>query len=304
MAASRQPDLLDTLSPGHVELIVQFAKMFRAKRESIVQIIDTDFMEAVDVLHEDSYAVDEVQEQLMNLKSVVKSGLRQEQQTMINMMVLLLKMLTENADNQGTVLEVDMSKIEDAHLLQQAEDIRMERVAAAESKTQLEKRTLQLNSIKDENMELMKQKTRMEESHGEMTSRLMSVSSEAEQIRRERDQLARECERLRNALHHTEAEADMRAQAKEQDVKAMQEELNMAKSSVGLSSQEMNRLHSELNEVKGSLQQAEEENSTRLSSSKQVQQMRRMLNEKNDVIRDLRNRLEKYEPDTLRADDE
>ena len=32
--------------------------------------------------------------------------------------------------------------------------------------------------------------------------------------------------------------------------------------------------------------------------------MRRMLNEKNDVIRDLRNRLEKYEPDTLRADDE
>ena len=239
--AARQPDLLDALSPGHVELIVQFAKMFRAKRESIVQIIDTDFVEAADLLHEDSYSADEVQDQLENLKAVVKSGLRQEQQTMINMMVLLLKMLTENADNQGALLEVDMSKIEDAHLLQQAEEIRMERAQAAESKSQLEKRTVQLNSIKDENMELMKQKSRMEESHGAMASRLMNVSTEAEEVRRERDQLARECERLRNALHHTETEADMRAQAKEQDVKAIQDELNMAKSSVGLSSQVFHR---------------------------------------------------------------
>ena len=51
---------------------------------------------------------------LQQLRNVVKGAVRSEHQTMVNMVVLLLKQVFEEAQEQGAALEMDMHAIEDA----------------------------------------------------------------------------------------------------------------------------------------------------------------------------------------------
>lgn len=73
--------------------------------------------------------------------------MRHELSNIVNMNVLLLKQIFEAADSQGARLELDMGVIEDQHMLQELEDVRIEQIAEAK---QSERRPSQLMSIKDE----------------------------------------------------------------------------------------------------------------------------------------------------------
>ena len=91
-------------------------------------MLDGDWSDAVDMLHEDEYSRDDVVSELRQLKTVVKGAVRTEHQTVVNMMVLLLKQLFEDAATQGlTSLEMDMHAVEDVTLLKEVEDLRLER---------------------------------------------------------------------------------------------------------------------------------------------------------------------------------
>lgn len=57
-------------------------------------------------------------------------------------------------------------------------------------------------------------------------------------------------------------------------------------------------------ELQRALDEAKEENTKRVSETMQFQQMRKMMQSQASKIRDLRRRLEKYEPDAVKEDDE
>lgn len=61
-------------------------------------------------------------------------------------------------------------------------------------------------------------------------------------------------------------------------------------------SAEMRRLQNELEEARA-------ENSKRVSDTAQFQQMRKMMQNQSSKLRDLRRRLERYEPDACKEDD-
>ena len=74
----------------------------------------SDWNDALDTLHEEEYSREEVVQELQQLRNVVKGAVRSEHQTMVNMVVLLLKQVFEEAQEQGAALEMDMHAIEDA----------------------------------------------------------------------------------------------------------------------------------------------------------------------------------------------
>ncbi len=56
-------------------------------------------------------------------------------------------------------------------------------------------------------------------------------------------------------------------------------------------------------ELQRALEEAKEENTKRVSETTQFQQMRKMMQSQAAKIRDLRRRLEKYEPDAVKEDE-
>jgi hypothetical protein len=58
----------------------------------------------------------------------------------------------------------------------------------------------------------------------------------------------------------------------------------------------------QLKDLEAALEEAKEENSKRIAETSQFQQMRKLMQSQNTKIRDLRRRLDKYEPDA--KDDE
>lgn len=58
-----------------------------------------------------------------------------------------------------------------------------------------------------------------------------------------------------------------------------------------------------LRDLERSLEEAKEENNKRISDTSQFQQMRKLMQSQSAKIRDLRKRLERYEPDSVKEDD-
>ena len=59
-----------------------------------------------------------------------------------------------------------------------------------------------------------------------------------------------------------------------------------------------------IKKLENDLKISEEENNRRISDTSQYKQMRQMMQSQSGKIRDLRRRLERYEPDTMKEDDE
>eukprot|EP01031_Cornospumella_fuschlensis_P036848 gene36848-44698_t len=64
------------------------------------------------------------------------------------------------------------------------------------------------------------------------------------------------------------------------------------------------KAHSDSRELERALEQAKEESSKRVSETAQFQQMRKMMQSQAAKIRDLRRRLQHYEPDAVKEDDD
>jgi predicted nuclease with TOPRIM domain len=57
-------------------------------------------------------------------------------------------------------------------------------------------------------------------------------------------------------------------------------------------------------ELEKQLEEAKEENAKRISETTQFQQMRKLMQSQSSKIRDLRKRLQKYEPDACKEDED
>lgn len=93
-------NILSALSDAEQAQILRFIKFFSAKREHVLQVMDGDWEDAVDLLHEEMYAREEVVRELQQLRAVVRGAVRTEHQTIVNMVVLLLKQVFEEVRQQ------------------------------------------------------------------------------------------------------------------------------------------------------------------------------------------------------------
>ena len=135
-------------------------------------------------------------------------------------------------------------------------------------------------------------------------ARGQALEEQAREATSERDLLQAEVASLRRQLQDRDRRIDEAAQEKDSETRIAAANLDEAKSAYESRSDEQAVLVHENERLKDRIRRLEEDSATRLNQSKAVVQMRRMLQEKNSMVADLRQRLSKYEPDSLQADDD
>jgi len=269
---------LGNLSPFHQDQIKQFLRFFRSQREVALQALNADFDDIKsDRLYEDTFTQSEVEELLNNLFSLTQGTVKTELANTVNMTVLLMKQLFEKADEQGIQLGMDCGIIEDQSMLDSIENMRVD--APAVKRVEAPAGPSKLVSLKDDHAKLLSDAEALGKTNQQLQERFNALQSQTSEILKEKSKLAREVSELRSELRMRDLEV---AQAK--DSSENKNEIDP-------------ELQREIDALKGELSEAKEENTKRLNESKQFSQMRKIINTKSDQIRELRQKLAKYERD-------
>jgi hypothetical protein len=291
--------------------IIKFLKFFRSKREVALEQMRADFSDTKnDQLTEDMYTNEEVHGQFDSMSHVVADTARSEMGSMINMTVLLLAQLFESADEQGAELEMDTSSIENQVLLEEIEKMQLDKQQQAGKKglrlkdtlAQTKKELMQAESDRDLAQGKYKSATKKYKREAEKSTRLenelellrtkynekeaakpAAESKDSEEEEAKNDDAARVPD-VYDQILYSQADADQ--EAKEDD-SAMEELLALPAED----------LKKKIAEFQRKIRLLMADMDVKLSESKQFQQMKRMMVDKNKLLARARERLRGYEPD-------
>eukprot|EP01040_Poterioochromonas_malhamensis_P011382 gene11382-12405_t len=109
-----------------------------------------------------------------------------------------------------------------------------------------------------------------------------------------------EAKAIRDEQHRIE-ETNKRLQA---EVTMLRDRLKLVDKQYSSLSESKQRDEMSSRDLERALEEAKEENAKRISDTTQFQQMRKLMQSQSVKIRDLRKRLQKYEPDSVKEDDD
>eukprot|EP00276_Gloeochaete_wittrockiana_P003512 CAMPEP_0184656472 /NCGR_PEP_ID=MMETSP0308-20130426/16532_1 /TAXON_ID=38269 /ORGANISM="Gloeochaete witrockiana, Strain SAG 46.84" /LENGTH=317 /DNA_ID=CAMNT_0027093621 /DNA_START=9 /DNA_END=962 /DNA_ORIENTATION=- len=302
----------------HEEQVTKYMKFTRTQREESLREIDGSFDDFKESRLQDStYTVNEVQKLFSDLAAIVKSSVQTDLQNMSNAMVLLLRQLFSQAEKQYVSLDVDAGSLEDKLLLDQvakAEEATSGKPALGAPKPQLA--SLRVDAGK------ALEAGQMKEDMKQMRERMQRVQAQAAVAVKEKASLTHELERLKAELETTKSsESDKEQKLKlasaqlatllsktaslESEMSSLSKSSKASgpKSADSASKEEGDRLayiqnlRKELNETKAQLDSVTKDHNVKLNESKQFQQLRKMLETKNQSIKSLREELKKFRPE-------
>ncbi|GMH74727.1 hypothetical protein TL16_g06539 [Triparma laevis f. inornata] len=292
------------ISEDHQEQVIKFIKFFRSKRDLGLEQIQCDFDDTKnDQLIEDMYTQSEVHSLFDSTSNAVKHTARTELSSVINMTVLLLAQLFESADDQGAVLEMDTSSIEDQRLLEEVEKMRLDKTAGSGSKPrlkdtleQVKKDLMQCESdrdlaqgklklmgkkLKKAEKEVGKLKAKLEEKGGERGGQVEESKGGVEEGKDQEND-----EEVTQPSSFSSPPTWKTLGSKEAEGK--EEEIDCTTLSNAQLIQRVLDLESDMKK--------------RLMESKPFQQLKKMMTQKNKQLKNVRERLEIYEPDFVEED--
>lgn len=300
------------MSQFHAEQVAKYIRFFRQKRSVQVQEIQELFNDARDarVDGESLLGPEEVSDLLQGLCDSVKASFEEDLRRTVNMSVLAIQQLFEDADAQDLELQMDTSKIEDSHLIEEVEKMRVDGAAAA---SKSDKKKGRLVSLRDEQQRIVDQNTKLEEQ-----VRGLRRDNEALQDGRDRNNnqmsnLTYEVESLRKQLEAATGAGIVHSKQRVEEGKAsdaspvegttggkagnvvsLQEDLDSERDAIV-------KLRAELADARELVLQEHgidiDDVVNSFRNSKQFAQMRKTLSQKSEQLTDLRRRLITYEPD-------
>jgi len=292
------------LSAFHREQLAKYLRFFRAKREIQVSELKELFDDAAEARLDAGalLSADEVADLLRSLGDSVRSNFEEDLRRTVNMSVLAIQQLLEDADAQDVELQIDTSKIEDSHLVEEVEKLRHEVPAPSESA----RKTGRLVSLRDEQQRIIDQNAKLE--------------AQVKALQRENDELQDQCNRSNNRLSNATFEVEalrrqvetLREDACSEEAKAPEPNTNSS-SSVSALQTELDQERDVVVQLRAELADARkfllsesgidlEDIAASFKDSKQFQQLRKTLAQKTEQLTDLRRRLLAYEPDQTRVE--
>ena len=238
--------------------MVKYLRFFKEKRLQTLGLIRGDFADTIeDRLRsvQAPYSEEEVFGALEHLEICVKDGVEKDLSRMLSMNVLVLKDLLDAAKDRGLELRVDTSMVENEDMLREAEQIRLDRGLSKRAEPKGNNNSLR---------------------------RLSSVKNEFE------NELARQKYVLEDSNKSLQSRFD---KLQDQFDKLLREKNTLARQ---LEDSEGD-LRNTIKDLKNNLDRTTHELDTKLSNSKQFQQMKKILSDKNKQVADLRHRLSDYE---------
>ena len=108
---------LDDLSFEHEEQVKSYLKFFRSKREVQLKEIEACFEDQREMMFDEMYSKEDVEKMLGSLCSSVRSSAQTDLKETVNMSMLVLRQLLEEAESEEIEMNLDMTVVEDQSLL-------------------------------------------------------------------------------------------------------------------------------------------------------------------------------------------
>ncbi|CAK6967482.1 leucine zipper transcription factor-like protein 1 [Scomber scombrus] len=275
----------------------------RSKRVLRLKTIDSCFEELKDSrLVEETFTVDEVREMLDGLQAVVRGEVETELINTAHTNVLLLRQLFSQAEKFYLRLQTDISELENRELLEQVAEFEKTDFKTADKKNQ-ETSKLKLAPLNEGGVSelLNKEITRLQGENDKLKARLRTLESQAMGALDEKSK----AERALKDLQKVQGEQQHAAHTQEINslegtVASLKEDYERSLSISAASHKDLqdNLISSkhELLRVQDQLSLAEKELEKKFQQTAAYRNMKEILTKKNEQIKDIRKRLQRYEP--------
>ncbi|XP_077365131.1 leucine zipper transcription factor-like protein 1 [Festucalex cinctus] len=287
----------------HQNEVINYMRFARSKRLLRLKTVDSCFEELKESrLVEETFTVDEVRDMLDGLRAVVRGELEMELINMAHTNVLLLRQLFFQAEKYYLRLQVDISELENRELLEQVAEFEktdfkvLDKMNQDGSKPKLA--PLNESGVSDL---LNKEIAKLQEENDNLKAKLRTLELQAMNVLDEKTK----AQRALQDLQKVQGDQQLTAQSKEisclEDTVAALRENYERSLTVNAASQKdlqenlVSAKH-ELLRVQEQLALAEKELDKKFQQTAAYRNMKEILSKKNEQIKDIRKRLQKYEP--------
>uniref|UniRef100_A0A1A8KZF1 Leucine zipper transcription factor-like protein 1 n=1 Tax=Nothobranchius pienaari TaxID=704102 RepID=A0A1A8KZF1_9TELE len=276
----------------HQNEIINYMRFARSKRVLRLKTIDSCFEELKDSrLVEETFTVDEVREMMDGLQMVVRGEVEMELINTAHTNVLLLRQLFSQAEKFYLRLQSDISELENRDLLEQVAEFEKTDFKTI-NKPQINQETIKPKLAPlNEGGEI----TRLQEENDKLKSRLRTLESQAMSALEEKTKAARALKDLQKVQGEQKEINSL-----ESTVAALKEDYERSLSASAASQKDLQEnlisAKHELLRVQEQLALAEKELDKKFQQTAAYRNMKEILSKKNEQIKEIRKRLQKYEP--------
>ncbi|KAM8880969.1 leucine zipper transcription factor-like protein 1 isoform 1-T3 [Synchiropus picturatus] len=288
----------------HQNEVINYMRFARSKRVLSLKTIDSCFEELKDSrLVEETFTVDEVREMLDGLQAVVRGEVEMELINTAHTNVLLLRQLFSQAEKFYLRLQSDISELENRELLEQVAEFEKtdfkttDKINQETSKPKL----APLNEGSGVSELLNKEISRLQEENDRLKARLRTLESQAMSVLDEKTRAERALRDLQQVQGEQQVSSSSQEISSLEDTVAALKEDYQRSLSVSAASQKdlqenlVSAKH-ELLRVQEQLALAEKELDKKFQQTAAYRNMKEILTKKNEQIKEIRKRLQRYEP--------
>ncbi|XP_034428701.1 leucine zipper transcription factor-like protein 1 isoform X2 [Hippoglossus hippoglossus] len=281
----------------HQSEVISYMRFARSKRLLRLKTIDSCFEELKDSrLVEETFTVDEVREMLDGLQVVVRGEVEMELINTAHTNVLLLRQLFSQAEKFYLRLQSDISELENRELLEQVAEFEKTDFKTTDKINQ-ETNKPKLAPLNEGGVSelLNKEIARLQEENNKLKTRLRTLETQAMSALDERTR----AERALKDLQKVQGE-QQEINCLEDTVAALKEDYERSLNANAVSHKDLQEnlisAKHELLRVQEQLTLAEKELDRKFQQTAAYRNMKEILTKKNEQIKDIRKRLQRYEP--------
>ncbi|XP_056290530.1 leucine zipper transcription factor-like protein 1 isoform X2 [Pseudoliparis swirei] len=281
----------------HQNEVINYMRFARSKMVLRLKTVDSCFEELKDSrLVEETFTVDEVKEMLDGLQMVVRGEVEMELINTAHTNVLLLRQLFSQAEKFYLRLQSDISELENRELLEQVAEFEKTDFKSGDKMYQ-ETNKPKLAPLNESGVSelLNKEITRLQEENDKLKARMRTLESQAMSALDERtkaDRALKDLQKVQGDQQEISGLEDTVASLRDDYERSLS--ANSA-SQKGLQENLISAKH-ELLRVQEQLSLAEKELDKKFQQTAAYRNMKEILTKKNEQIKDIRKRLQRYEP--------
>ncbi|XP_055037409.1 leucine zipper transcription factor-like protein 1 isoform X2 [Misgurnus anguillicaudatus] len=282
----------------HQNEVINYMRFARSKQALRLKTIDSCFQDLKDSrLVEETYTVDEVAEMLDGLQVLVRGEVEMELINTAHTNVLLLRQLFSQAEKFYLRLQTDISELENRELLEQVAEFEKTDFKP-NSKMNQETSKPKLAPLNEGGVSelLQKEISRLQEDNEKLKTRLKTLESQAMSALDDKSK----AERALKDLQKTQVDQQEIANL-EDTVAAMQADFEKTLNANAASQKDLHEnlvsAKHDLLRIQEQLALAEKELEKKFQQTAAYRNMKEILTKKNEQIKDLRKRLQRYESD-------
>lgn len=299
------------MNEHHQMIVMSYMKFARYQRIQNLKAIEYAFKDVSESrLLDDTYTSDEVQELLLGLCKVVRADVETELISSTHMTVLLLKQLFEQAEKWHLRLQADLSELENREQLEVIKTLessefsyvkpeknpptptKIKLVPMNETSGSVPLLRMEIERLKDENERLAQSVTETETKANIYLQDVNKLKVELGSAQNEISTLKELSLNAPESTHLDEVENQL------SNVRSLlATNLELSASNQQQLELELSSTREKVAEVQAQLSLAEQELERKFSQTAVYANMKKILNKKNEQIKELRGRLQHYEPD-------